>query len=152
MPLQRELQRRRGEPPRPGDLFVLPQTRDWPLEWAVLEQDPDGAERFLVVPADTEPLLGSRDLAVPADAASGPLSLRCRFGAWLGAEDFHPGRRTGLLPPEILARARHRRSARSVDSTSREQEAESDPEYGRWVGEVLVRAAGVLARPSRGAG
>ncbi len=117
-----ELEGRCGQPPRPSHVFVFAATRELDVEW------------------------------VPADAASGPLSLRCRFGAWLGAEDFHPGHRTGLLPPETLARARHRRAARGVGSTAREQEAESDPEYGRWVEEVLVRASGAVARPSHGAG
>lgn len=33
-----ELERRRGQPAGPGDLFVLPATADLPVEWAVLER------------------------------------------------------------------------------------------------------------------
>src|SRR4051794_17249913 len=73
---------RQDRPADAGDLFVLPQAGDAPLEWAVLARHAQRPALVLVVPADTQPLAGSADLALPAGCPSGPLSLRCALGVW----------------------------------------------------------------------
>src|SRR6185436_20282621 len=55
------LEARAGEPPRPGDVFVIP-GGELPLEWVVLQAEPAGSGRLLVVPADLLPLAGSADV------------------------------------------------------------------------------------------
>ena len=56
-----ELERRADRPPHPGDLFVFSDTED--LEWAVIDASADG-RYLLVVPADTDPQVGSADVKV----------------------------------------------------------------------------------------
>ena len=57
-----ELGRRRGLPPEPGDVFVLPTTAELPVEWVVLERRSETSGKLLVVPADTHPLAGTADV------------------------------------------------------------------------------------------
>ena len=75
--LAAELERRRGRAPEPGEVFVLPETAELPVEWALLERHPMRRDLWLAVPVDVQPLAGSGDVAVPAEALSGPLVLRC---------------------------------------------------------------------------
>ncbi len=138
-----ELERRRGQPAGPGDLFVLPATAELPVEWAVLERRPEGRGKLLVVPADTNPLAGAADVEVGEEDPGGPLSLRCRFGVWLDAVRFDPEHRSGVLAPETVAETRER--YRQVESgtlapSPLAEEAEADPEYREWIREVPKRA------------
>ncbi|HEX6901115.1 MAG TPA: hypothetical protein VF789_15430 [Thermoanaerobaculia bacterium] len=149
--LKAELERRRGLPAGPGDLFVLPATAGLPVEWAVLERAADG--KLLVVPADAGPPAGTADVEVPADAPGGPLSLRCRFGTWLDGALFEPGRRSGVLAPETVAEALRR--FRQVESgtlagSPLAEEVDAEPEYVDWIREVPERARelALAARPS----
>lgn len=139
-------ERRRGDaPPQPGDLFLLRETADFDVQWAVTERH---GESLFVVPADTHPLVGSTDVAVPASGPCGALTLRCGFGAWLPAAAFDPGLRTGVLAPPDLARARRKRSEverGAVLGTADEREADAEPEYLGWAEDVLVRAQAALA-------
>jgi hypothetical protein len=104
-------------PAEPGDLFVLRATSGLPIEWAILERR-DG--RLLAVPADTNPLVGTGDLAVGPEALAGPLTLRCRFAVWLEAAACDPELRTGALAAETLTAARrcHRRLAAGAPISS----------------------------------
>ncbi|MFL6258246.1 MAG: hypothetical protein ACJ76Y_00930 [Thermoanaerobaculia bacterium] len=142
----------RGGPPRPGDLFVLKATADLPVEWAILDHWPEKGQ-LLAVPADQNPLAGSADVEVPAAAPGGPLSLRCRFGAWLDAGLFDPGLRSGSLAPETLAEAL-RRVRRVEDGTLEPaglaEEVDAESEYKDWIREVpeRARALALAARPA----
>ncbi|HKI02495.1 MAG TPA: hypothetical protein VKK31_10975 [Thermoanaerobaculia bacterium] len=145
-----ELERRRGLPAGPGDLFVLPATADLPVEWAILEAGAGG--KLLAVPADSGPPAGTADVEVPADAPGGPLSLRCRFAVWLDKALFEPELRSGVLAPETVAEALH--CSRQAESGNRggsplAQEVDADPEYQDWIREVPQRARALAARPSR---
>jgi hypothetical protein len=140
-----------ARPPRPGDLYVLAETADFPVEWAVLEAQAGNPERLLAVPADTNPLAGSADVEILANEPAGPLSLRCRFGLWLDAARFDPARRTGSLAPEAVARALKTRTALESGDPAASPlawEADVDPEYEDWTREVLVPAHATLARPA----
>ena len=149
--LAAQLERRRGQPAGPGDLFVLPATAELPVEWAILESGPGG--KLLAVPADAGPPAGTADFEIPADAPGGPLSLRCRFGAWLDRRLFEPRLRSGVLAPETVSEALHCfrqvESGNSSDSPLRE-EVDADPEYVDWIRDVPQRARDlvVAAQPS----
>ncbi len=137
-----ELGERSGEAPRPADVFLLASTGELPVEWAVLEREAGGRGRLLAVPADSNPLVGSADVAVPEEASCGPLTLRCGFGVRLAAASFDPEMRTGTLPAEVLEQARRRwRDAREGISGEPARESDDDdPEYHRWIEEVLEPA------------
>ena len=149
--LAAELERRRGQPAGPGDLFVLPATAELPVEWAILERGAGG--KLLAVPADSGPPAGTADIEVPADAPGGPLSLRCRFGMLLEGSLFTPDLRSGVLAPETVAEALHRlrqvESGNLVGSPLRE-EVDADPEYVDWIRDVPQRARelAMAAQPS----
>ena len=139
-------------PAAPGDLFVLRSTAELPVEWAILEPR-DG--RLLAVPADTNPALGSGDLAVGAEAFAGPLTLRCRFAVWLEAAACDPELRTGRLAPETLSAARrcHRRLAAGARlSSPLTEEVDVDLEYRDWLRDVLEPARTLAAAAPAGAG
>ncbi|MFL6236754.1 MAG: hypothetical protein ACJ76N_26730 [Thermoanaerobaculia bacterium] len=127
-------------------------TADLPVEWAILDHWPEKGQ-LLAVPADQSPLAGSADVEVPAAAPGGPLSLRCRFGAWLDAGLFDPGLRSGSLAPETLAEAL-RRVRRVEDGTLEPaglaEEADAESEYKDWIREVpeRARALALAARPA----
>ncbi len=144
---QAEDERRGGEPPQPGDLYVFAETAD--LQWAALERDPADGRRLLAVPADVHPHLGSADVAVPADSASGAMSLRCRFGVWLDVDDFDRERRTGSLEPEVLERARRKRAALDGDrpvGSSAERDTDREPEYQDLEKELVEAQAALRER------
>lgn len=136
--------------PEPGDLYVLTETAESGLEWAVLERDPGDPHRFLMVPADDNPATGSADVAAPEGSARGPLTLRCAHGKWLDADRLDPELRSGALEPECLERAREKR--RRVERGERvgsvlERRVDADPEYRDWVAGVLEPAREALSAP-----
>src|SRR5215213_895631 len=135
------LERHRGRPAGPGDLFVLPATAELPVEWAILDRGTGG--RLLAVPADSGLPAGTADVEVPAGAPGGPLSLRCRYGVWLEEALFEPDLRSGALAPETVAEALHR--IREIETGTLErsplaEEVDADPEYADWIRDVPERA------------
>ncbi|MCP3959120.1 MAG: hypothetical protein GY719_14815 [bacterium] len=145
--VETEIERDRGQAARPGDLFVLPQSSELPVEWTILENDDMGPGRLLVVPADGNPMLGSADIAVPVDAERGALSLRCGFGVWTEAGIFAPELCTGRLETEHLERARQRlrdvEQGRDVGTVA-ERETDGETDYLDWRRDVLEPARSVL--------
>lgn len=141
---------RRGRGPEPGDVFVLRETADLPVEWAVLARHPENATLVFAVPADTCPLVGAADLAVPRQAGAGALVLRCAFGAWVDRSAFQPERRTAVLDADTVERARRRvQEAKLPDEAGErgEQGDDEEAEYLAWVRDVLAPARAALARP-----
>ena len=133
--VDREIRKLNARPAEPGDLFVLKETAEHSVEWAILERDPVDPRRLLAVLADTRSLLGSADVAVPAEASRGPLSLRCAFAAWLDGEALEPGMRSGLLETEHLERARGhcQQVVRGVVTGSLHgREVDDEAEYREW--------------------
>ncbi len=144
-----EVQRRRGEPPRPGEVFVFAETSEYDVQWAVIEQDRRDSRRLLVVPADVNPLAGRADVAVAADADRSALTLRCRYDLWLHADDFRVDLRTGLLDPEIVDEVKRKRAEirrGKPDGSVRRRKTETEPEYEE--AEERVRRARAVLRAS----
>jgi hypothetical protein len=137
------VQSRQGRPADVGDLFVLPEAGDFPLEWAVVARHPHRPGLFLVVPADTHPLVGSTDLAVPSGRSSGPLSLRCGLGVWLEEGHLRPALRSGVLESEdidVVLRLQRSGRVRAFRTAEVEEEVPGDPELDDWFSNVLVPA------------
>ncbi len=146
--LERELEERRGRAPEPGEIFVLSETAELPVEWALLEARP---KSFLAIPADTQPLAGSRDFALGANVLSGPLVLRCGHAAEIAASRLRPELRTGLLDPRSLTAAKSLQAALANGTAAEDpvgEEVDRDPEYRDWVVEVLDPARSVLTELS----
>ena len=134
-------ERRSATPPRPGDIFVFAVTAERSVLWLVAEHDPD-QDRFLAVPADSTLLTGSADVAVPAEAQGGALSIRCAFGVWLVARDFVDAKRTGFVEPEILERVRQKRTeieAGHLIGSLLDHSTDAELEYQDWM-EVVKNA------------
>ena len=88
--------------------------------------------------ADLHPLVGSRDVASPPDAACGALSRRCGYSKRLDAEALAAGCRVGMLEPETLRRARRKHSeieAGTITGSFRERATDGDLEYRDWLEE-----------------
>jgi tetratricopeptide (TPR) repeat protein len=148
----RIVETRNGRPADVGDLFLLPQAGDSPLEWAIVAKHPHRPGLFLIVPADTNPLVGSTDLAVPADCPSGPLSLRCGVGVWMDESFLQPELRSGALERKDIDRARnlHRLSELcAFGAASLEEELGCDSELEDWVIDVLAPARATLVAALR---
>jgi hypothetical protein len=130
----------RGPEPWPGDLYVLEETAGFPVEWLVVERTPG---RCQLVAADTNPALGSSDVAVPAEVEGGPLSVRCAVSLQLVVETLRRGERTGTVAPEILDPVRQRLEELASGSL----DANPDPELQDWHAEVLAPARAALLPP-----
>jgi hypothetical protein len=150
--LQAGLRRRGKEPPRAGDLYALPAAAAFPVEWLVVESA-GRAGRVLVVPADTNPLVGSADVEVPAGSVGGPLSLRCRFGEAVDAEVLATGKRTGLVDRRFVEQVlRKRRALAAAERTGEpagsalDRETDEESAYREWIEEVVGPARDALSR------
>lgn len=136
-----ETQGQAARPARPGDLFVMRQTRDLPVEWLVLRSGEQG--RAFVIAADSYPATGSSDVAVPVSAAAGPLYLRCGFGTWLDPADLEPELRTGSVEEIYLGHAQRKllqlEQTDTIGSWS-ERSTDEDLDYRDWRRDVLTEA------------
>lgn len=128
-----------------GATFVLPASRDFPVEWAVIAHD-EHARRAWVVAADSHPLVGVTDVAAMA-SEGGPITLRCRFAAWLPQRRLRADLCTGQLVPVVVARAQ-RLLEKVVSGESPgnvlQREDEIDPAYHDWIDDVLRPAWNAL--------
>ncbi len=140
--------------PTAGDLFVLPESADFPVEWLLLDRAPDDPDGWRAVPVDTNPLRGPGDLRIGPDRPGGPLSLRCRFEVGLPARIVCGGRRTGRVTTEDLTHALqtvrdHQQGV--LETGPLAEEVAADPEYQDWELGVLrpAREAVVTAPVAR---
>lgn len=149
-----EVTGRRRQAPRPGDLYVLTETAEIPIQWLVVERDVADAEGYLVIPADSHPMVGSADVAVPPEAPSGALSLRCAFEVWVRARDLDPEMRTGFVDDDLLEKARRKRAeiqSGNLLGSSRQRGTDVEPEYQDWAQDVLAKAQDIASELSDGA-
>lgn len=149
---QSAIEGRQGQPPGPGDLLLAAETSELPIEWAIIEQDPHDMSRCLAVPADFNPMAGSADVEVQNDRATGPLTLRCKFGIWIDSAAFDTHLRSGFLLPEDVRRASRKLmqiEAGTLEASAAQQDTDDDPEYQDWIKNVLTKAGPSLQRRSR---
>ena len=126
----------RGQGAAPGDVFVLPDNSDQPVQWVVLARDPARPGQVLLVAADANQLVGTADLVV-GDDALGPLVIRRPFGGWLAAARLSPDRRVGTLRLDRLSRARDHWFGEPTEGSVTTREVDEDPEYQHWNKTVL---------------
>jgi hypothetical protein len=140
--------------PAPGDLFVVREVAEFPLEWAVIARDDRDAGLLLVVPADAHPATGSPDVRVPPRSSAGPLSLRCRYRIWVPAGFLAANVPSGRLEPADLSRAKQRIDEIEHDGSPSDplgRETDRDPEYQDWIAETVAPAAEALEAAARSA-
>lgn len=145
--------------PRPGDVYVWGEDPDSPVEWVVLTAGAADPQKLLVVPADTNPMAGIRDLVVN-DLSAGPLVLRLGLASDLAAGAFKPTMRRGTLEAESLELARQaygELESGELRSTVRQREMDFDPAYEDWIRDhveparhALLAAAADLAGAEKG--
>ncbi len=133
----------RGSEPWPGDLYALAETAGFPVEWLVVERTPGHCR---LVAADTNPVLGSADVPVPAETEGGPLSVRCAVSLQVSIETLRRGERTGALAPEVLEPVRRRLEELAAGSLDPRLD-EPDPGLEDWRDEVLAPARAALLPP-----
>lgn len=133
----------RQPPWHAGDLVSLPATAAWAVEWLILARE---AERFLVVPADTNPLVGSRDWAVPNAEPTAPLVLRLGHACWVPASRLTAAHGSGELSPLMLAAARRGQEqvTRGVGLSELGAEADTEPELRAWIEDFVSPACQAL--------
>ena len=145
-----ELEHRGDGAARPGDLYVTAETAEQPLEWLVVDSDPARPARLWVVPADTQPWIGSADLSVADHQPGGALVLRCDHGVEIDATLLDAEMRTGKVDNETLDRVRIKRRqlagepAPDVRTSTEQVETDADPEYALWIEEVVAPARAAL--------
>lgn len=137
---------RESGPGLAAQVLTLPELGEPRLAWAVLHREARENGRLLLVAADSNPLVGSGDVAV-AGLGAGSLTLRCRFAVWVSERELGATPLLGTLAPESLSRAEARWQALEAGhrvGTFSEQETEEDPEYHDWIEDVVRPAAGSL--------
>jgi len=135
------------EPPVPGDLYALAATAGHAVEWLVAARHEAQPRHLLLVPADSDPWVGSADLEVPAQDG-GPLVLHCHHARWIDAAALAGGHRGGRLEASWGAAAAER--WRAVEAGTHrgspvERETDDDPEYRDRNRELAAAAAALAA-------
>lgn len=135
--------------PRRGELYVLHETADFPIQWLVLEITK--TESISVVPVDDHPLIGSRDVAIRDSEYNSDLVARCAEAIEAPATAFRKDLRVGEVPGaelnRVLDRLRSVRSAGEPVATVRDrtlEEVDRAPEYVDWMAEVVRPATNRL--------
>lgn len=132
---------------QPGCVVVLPDLEEPRLAWAVLRKAPSNGDRWLLAATDSNPLLGTGDVAV-AGPEIGLQTVRCRFAVAARVEDLGIVTPFGTLPDDALARVEARLKAIEENlslGTLSEHETEEDPEYQDWLDDVVRPAVARLA-------
>ncbi len=89
----------------PGTLWAHPATAAFAVEWLVVDRGKERPKEYLLMPADSHPILGIRDLPIPADEPCGPLSIRCHLGRWVCPSVLKDAKASGQIEPQHLERA-----------------------------------------------
>lgn len=144
----------RTGPPAPGDLYVLPLEEEAALEWLVLGPDPDAADRYVVVPVDDSPLVGTLDVKIADDLAHRPLVARCGQELAVPGENLRPDRRVDCLPEEALRPIRQKMAELTqgrVTASDEQRQTDLDPDYEDWL-RLIQQARERLRSQGRPAG
>lgn len=128
-----------------GDVLVLPAS-EHPAQWVVIREETE-PRRWLLVPADLSPMVGSGDEGVRG-ASPGALTLRCRHALWWTAGSTEPLLAAGRLPPADVERAGRRWQAVTsgeAPGSFTERETDESAAYQDWIEEVVAPARAELA-------
>lgn len=126
----------------PGDLYTydaIAQPENGQVYWAITHQHPENVDLFYTVLADTFPMEGYGDMALPNSAMIGPLRLRLGYGLWIMKELFEGTRQVGIIEPHFIKRAMtllNRMATQAYVPTSAQLETEDDLDYNRWIESV----------------
>jgi hypothetical protein len=122
--------------PQPGDIFIFKYPETLGIQWAIVGSSQENSQ-LLVVPADNNPMVGSKDIGIPDKALSGPVTLRCGYSFSMNPEQFEKDcLRVGMLEDWDLQYASaliKRISEKTVRSSVLQQETDNDPDYKHWV-------------------
>ena len=126
-------------PPYPhnGDIFMFDNPDSIGLQWVVLYSYEN--KLFLTVPADTNPIVGSTDIAISKSGLCGAITLRCSQYAWIDKADFDLNLRVGILENWHLQRATNKINQifeNNIQSKSWQKETDVNPEYDKWITQV----------------
>jgi len=133
-------------PPQPGDLYLFPGPAAIDQSWAIIA-GPCERGLLFAVPADGHPFAGLTDVVIAEADPCGPLVLRCGYGLWIHPSDLPPGGWIGILEDRHVRRAARKMAqiaAGKLEGTASQWEAEANPDYQDWLGEV-ERSAESLA-------
>lgn len=123
----------------PGTLWTHPATASFAVEWLVVEHGHQHPEKYLLVPADSHPILGIRDISIPADELGGPLSIRCHLGRWVRPSILQGAQVSGRVDRQNLGRASvsFRTSCRQPRGDSLlDRDGGPSPSYEDWIAEL----------------
>ena len=123
--------------PAPGDVILLSDAKDLPVQWLILARDPSMPRKLLLAVLDSNPMLGSNDLEIE-DKSLGHIVLRRPYGGWLDCEKADRNLRIGSLSEIDVAKAREHwfRNAPQRQSILME-ETDLDPEYQYWLKTII---------------
>lgn len=134
--------KQRKATPEIGDVYLFKLDdvpEDIAVFWCILYKHPEDPKLFLTVPADTDTLIGSLDVAIPEPALYGPLSLRLGRGLWLMESMFKPASRVGIIELLFMNRAQSIMS-RIVSGewigSEQQQATDEDPDYEELMGMI----------------
>jgi len=121
--------------PEIGDVYLFKLDdvpEDMAVFWSILYKHPEDPKLLFTVPADTDTLIGSLDVAIPEPALYGPLSLRLGRGLWLMESMFKPASRVGIIESLFVNRAQFimsRIASCEWIGSERQQATDEDPNY-----------------------
>jgi len=125
--------------PQPGDIFIFKYPKTLGIQWVIVGSSQENSQR-LVVPADNNPMVGSKDIGISDKALSGPVTLRCGYSFSMSPQQFKKDcLRVGLLEEWDLQYASDmikRISEKTVRSSVLQQETDDDPDYKDWMEQV----------------
>ena len=136
--LKAQLVQRSSTSPEVGDIFMFKAPKILGIQWVVLDDDNSSA-RFLIVPADDTPMVGSTDVELSPSALCSPLTLRCAYKLWLTYENFDLNLRIGMLEERHQQRALDKLTQideNKIRSSVLQQEMDDDLEYEEWTVEI----------------
>ena len=88
----------------PGTLWAHPATSAFAVEWLVVDRGDECPKEYLLMPADSHPMLGIRDLPIPSSEPCGPLSIRCHLGRWVRPSVLKDAKASGQVDSQNLDR------------------------------------------------
>ncbi len=109
------------------------------LVCVVIFPHPDQPSLWYLVPADQNPMVGAADVEVPATVGSGPLTLRCGRGTWIGESALDSSNRVGQIEPGHVELARDKLSqiaGGGLTPSRHQQELDWNPDYQEWLDHV----------------